>query len=289
MSKTSLADVSNQVQKYWSPMFTKELREALLLGGLVNKEYEGEIRRGGDTVYVSQVNAPNGQTLTIGTDADTFATETVSTSRVTVKANKRFVAAYEFEDVVSLQSQIDQEGSPVRESLLYAMSKQINDYLYSLVSASTSSPDHYVGSVSDMNTAALSANRILAGQAKWPMSKPWYALVDPVYYADILDDTTLAGADYGAADRPIINGRVSLPRMNFNIFEDNSLAADHGLFFYEDFLHFVSQRSVQVKVSDLHAQKKFGVILSVDLIGGAALGVDGDVKHIQNYNSAWAP
>lgn len=289
MAVTDLAVVSEQVQKYWSPMFTKELRENLLLGALANKEYQGDLKKGGDTVYVSQINAPNGQTLTIGTDADSFNTEQVSTTRIAIQANKRFVAAYEFEDVVSLQSQIDHESSEVRQSLLYAMSKQINEYLYGLVAASTATPDHSIASVADMTAAELSALRVLAGQAKWPMDKPWYGLVDPQYYGDVMDDTTLGSIDYGASDSPIINGQIAQKRMGFNLLEDNSLNADHGLFFYPDFLHWVMQKEVQVKVSDLHAQKKFGVVLSVDLIGGAALGVDGNVKHIQVYNSAWAP
>ena len=52
MSVTSLTEVENQVQHYWSPVFTKQLRESLLLGSLVNKEYEGEIKRQGDRVRV---------------------------------------------------------------------------------------------------------------------------------------------------------------------------------------------------------------------------------------------
>src|SRR4030042_4171686 len=167
MSVTDIAAVNDQIQKYWSPLFTKKLRESLKLGSLVNKEYDGEIKKGGDTVYVTQVNDPEGQLLTIGTDADTFESEKVSTTRIAIQANKRAVASYEFEDVVSLQSQISQDNPAVRDSLLYAMNKQINKYLYSLAAASSSSPDHVISGIADLNAAQLSALRILAGQAKW--------------------------------------------------------------------------------------------------------------------------
>lgn len=289
MAKTDLAAVTNQIQKYWSPMFTKELRESLLLGALVDRSYQGEIKRGGDTVRVSQVNAPDGQLLTVGTDADTFESEQVSTSYIDIVADKRAVASYEFEDLVSLQSQISMEQSDVRESLMYAMRKQINTYLYSLVSASAATPDHVINGVADLNAAQMSALRVLAGQAKWPGSKPWYALVDPVYYGDIMDDATLASTEYGASDVPTIGGQLGLKRFGFQVFEDNSLAADHGLFFFPDWLHMVMQQEVQVKVSDLHPQKKFGFVLSVDVVFGAKQGIAGDEKHIQVYNSAWAP
>jgi hypothetical protein len=177
-------------------------------------------------------------------------------------------------------SQIDIESSDVRTSLRYAVDKQINDYLYSLVDPSASSPDHILTSA-DMNAAALSATRKLAAQAKWGMEKGWYGLLDPSYYSDVIDDTTLAGADYGATDAPMIGGQLALQRMGFKILEDNSQSTDKGLFFHPDFMHLVMQSEVQVKISDLHAQKKFGVILSVDVIFGAKLGIDGDVKHIK--------
>jgi len=285
MSVTTLAEVANQIQKYWSPLFTKQLRESLLLGGLVDKKYQGAIARQGDTVRVSQVNAPNGQLLTIGVDADSFATEAVSTSYVDIKADKRAVAAVQFQDVVELQSQIGQNNPEVMESLRYALAKQINDYLYSLVSPSTSSPDHSISGISDFNATQLAAVRTLAAQAKWPDMPGWYGLLDPQYYGDMLNATTMVSSDYGASDAPLIGGKVALKRYGFNLIEDNSRSADQGLFFHPDFMHMVTQSEVQVKISDLHSQQKFGVVMSIDMIFGAKLGINGNVKHIEVYNS----
>jgi hypothetical protein len=285
MSVTTLSEVQQQIQKYWSPLFTKQLRESLLLGGLVSKQYQGAIARQGDTVKVSQVNAPNGQLLTVGTNADSFSTETISTSYVDIKADKRAVAAYEFQDLVELQSQISQDNPEVMAALLYAMNKQINDYLYSLVAPSTSAPDHDVSGVTDFNASQLSAARILAAKAKWPDMPGWYCLLDPQYYGDVLNAATLTSSDYGATDAPVVGGKVGLKRFGFSIFEDNSRSADYGLLFHPDFMHMVSQTEVQIKLSDLHSQKKFGVVMSVDMVFGAKLGINGDVKHIKVYNS----
>lgn len=287
MSTTTLAEVTNQIQKYWSPVFTKQLRESLLLGSLVDKKYQGAISAQGDRVRVSQVNAPTGQLLTVGTDADSFSSEAVSTSYIDITADKRAVASYKFQDLVSLQSQISQDNPEVIEGLKFAMAKQMNDYLWSLVSASTSSPDHNIGSVADFNASQLAACRILAAQAKWRMEPGWYALLDPQYYGDVMNATTLASSDYGASDAPTVSGQLALKRFGFNILEDNSRTSDHALLFSPDFLHMVTQTEVQVKVSDLHPLGQFGVILSVDMVFGAALGIDGSKKHIQVYNSAW--
>ena len=280
MAVTDLAAVADQVQKYWSPLFTKELRESLLLGGLINKDYEGEIRKGGDTVTVSQITAATGELRTIGTDADSFNSEAVSTTKIDIKVDKRAISSYEFQDLVELQSQIDRDDSEVRASLMFAMAKQINDYLYSLVAPSAAAPDHTVTGVSDLNAAQMSAVRVLAGQAKWMRDKPWYGLLDPQYYADVMDDTTLSSSEFGAQDAPVISGQIALNRFGFRLLEDNSRAADNALFFHPDFMHLVTQKQVQVKLSDLHAQKKFGFVLSVDMVFGAKLGIDGDNKHI---------
>ena len=285
MSVSTLTQVADQIQKYWSPIFTKQLRESLLLGSLVDKKYQGAIARQGDTVRVSQVNAPNGQLLTVGTDADAFDTEAISTSYVDIKADKRAVAAYEFQDLVELQSQISQSNPDVMEALRFAMAKQINTYLYSLVSPSTSAPDHSVSAVTDFNASQLAAVRTLAAQAKWPDMPGWYGLLDPQYYSDMLNATTLTSMDYGASDAPLIGGKVALKRYGFNLIEDNSRSADFGLFFHPDFLHMVTQSEVQVKISDPHSQKRFGVVMSVDMVFGAKLGINGNVKHIKVFNS----
>ena len=285
MSLTDVAQATNQIQKYWAPRFTKELRESMLLGALVNKDYQGEIKAEGDTVRVSQINAPVGQLLTIGTDADSFSTEALSTSYVDIVCNKRAVAAYEFTDLVSLQSQLGQSNPEIMESLKYAMANQVNEYLYSLVSPSTSAPDHLINSVTDFNASQLAACRILAAQAKWPNDGRWYALLDPQYMGDIMNAATLTSSDYGAADAPVISGQVALKRFGFNILEDNSRPADSGLLFHPDFMHLVTQSEVQVKISDMHSSKRFGFVMSVDMIFGARLGLSGNVKHLRVLGS----
>jgi hypothetical protein len=296
MTVTNLAAVANQVQEFWGSMFAQEFRETHLLPALVSKDYQGDIKQGGDTVYVSQINAPTGENRTIGVDADAFSSEGLTTSRIAIEANKRAVASFEFADLAYLQSQIGQKDSEVRAALLHAVGSQINNYLYSLVAPSTSAPDHSINGVSDMNSTQLSGVRVLAGKAKWTRNKPWYGLLDPTYYGDVMDDTTLASSDY-SDDKPIVAGQVVQPRFGFNLLEDNTdglithLTAgtagsgDKAIFFHPDFMHMVMQTTPTFKVSDLHSNKRFGFVISVDVIYGAKLGIDGDEKVIEVYNT----
>lgn len=288
------SDVANQVKKFWSDRFESELRENTLLPQLVSRDYEGEIKKKGDTVYVTQVNAASGEIRDIGTDSDSFTSEPLSVQRIAITVNKRIVSSYEFEDLMDIQTQLSKDDPEILASLKFAVEKQLNGYLYSLVAPSASAPDHTTASVADFNLAVLSAQRILAAQAKWGKDKPWYCLLDPVYYGDVLTDSTLSSADFGASDAPVIAGQLALKRMGFTILEDNSdgiltiSAADSqdcGLLFHPDFLHLVMGEP-RFKISDLHSNKQFGFVLSVDMLVGAALGNDGDVKHMTVQNNA---
>jgi|NOAtaT_7_FD_contig_91_648992_length_2205_multi_9_in_0_out_0_2 hypothetical protein len=282
MASTNLTDIAAQVQKYWSPVATKQLRESLLLGSIVNKDYSGEIRKGGDTVRVYSVAAPSATTKTVGTvDSNTFAPSAISTSYVDVKADKHVTAAFEFADEVELMSLIDRQNPEVMASLVFAVEKAVNTALYAALVPSAAAPDHVINGVTDMNSTQLLAVRKLAAQAKWDMSKGWFGLLDPSYYSDVLASQTLVSSDFGASDTPVIGGKLGLRRYGWQIAEDNSLAEDTAFFLCPDALLMVMAKEMAVKISDLHPAGKHGILMSVDLIFGVALGIEGAKKCIK--------
>jgi hypothetical protein len=126
----------------------------------------------------------------------------------------------------------------------------------------------------------LSAVRTLAAKAKWLQKPGWYGLLNPDYYGNLLDAQTLVSKDYVGDEAPVVGGQIANKRYGFNLFEDNSRNSAKGLFFHPDFLHLVMQKQPTFKVSDLHANNKFGYLVSVDMIFGAGLGIDGNKKHI---------
>jgi P22 coat protein - gene protein 5 len=300
MSATLLSDVSNQVATFWSDMFMDELKETSLLAGLVNKDYEGELtNKPGKTVRVSQINRPEATRKTVGSGHEFFGTSKLSTSYVDITADQVISAALEFDDLVDLQSQIGQQDSKIRQSLLEAVDIELNNYLYSKISPSTSSPDHLISGVSDYNASAIAADRKRAAQAKWKKEGGWWVLADPSYYSDLLNATTLQSSDYVGPEAAIVAGQMVRQRFGFNILEDNSAGLitamnrlgsstgteDAGLVFHKDFMHLVMPKVAEFKVSDLHSNKQFGYIISVKIVVGAALGIDGSKKHIVVYNS----
>jgi hypothetical protein len=282
MASTNLTDVQYQVQKFWSPMATQQLRESLLLGSLVNKEYQGDLKKMGDTVRVYSVNAPTATTKTVGTSgSNEFSASAISTSYVDVKADKHVTAAFEFADEVELMSMIESGNPEVMQSLVFSVEKAVNSALYAAMIPSAAAPDHQLSTVTDLNNTQLLSIRKLAAQAKWDTMKGWYGLIDPSYYSDVLAAQTLVSSDFGAADAPVISGKLGLRRYGFQIFEDNSLAEDTGYFFHPDALLMVMAKEMSIKVSDLHPVGKHGVMLSCDLIFGVSLGIQGALKTIK--------
>jgi len=292
MSTTFLSDVSDQVMEFWSPLFVDELKEQTLLPSLVNKDYEGDIKKGGDTVHVSQINRPTAERKTISSGADTFASQKLVTQRISIVADQRITASFEFEDVVDLQSQIGDENPKIRQALLESVEIELNNFLYGIVAPSAATPDHIITSVTDFNAAQLGAVRVLAAQAKWMRQDGWWVLADPQYFQDLLDASTMTSSDF-VPDAPVVGGQISRQRFGFNILEDNSAGLlslqagtqDAALAFHPDFLNLVMQREPTFKVSDLHSNHQHGFLISVDMIVGASLGNDGDVKHITIIDS----
>jgi hypothetical protein len=262
-------------------MATQQLRESLLLGSLVNKEYQGSLAKMGDRVRVYSVNAPSATTKTVGTSgSNEFSASAISTSYVDVTADKHVTAAFEFADEVELMSMIESGNPEVMQSLVFSVEKAVNSALYTAMVPSAAAPDHQLVT-GDLNNTQLLAIRKLAAQAKWDTMKGWYGLTDPSYYSDVLAAQTLVSSDFGAADAPVISGKLGLRRYGFQIFEDNSLAEDVGYFFHPDALLMVMAKEMSIKVSDLHPVGKHGVLLSCDLIFGVALGIEGAKKCIK--------
>lgn len=283
---TSLVEVSNQIQKFWSELFMPDFQKSSLLPSLVNKDYEGEIKQGGDTVYVSAIRNATGENLIVGTNADTFNPEAITTDRIAIQANRRAVASFKIQDLAQLQSQLTNKDSAIRAALLEGIKNQINAHLYSLVAPSAASPDHVINSVTAFDATALAAHRQLAATSRWSKAKGWWTLVDPSYYTDLLGAQTLVSKDYIDGEAPLVGGQIANKRFGFNILEDDSMGVDQALSFCPDFLHLVTQKAPTFKVSDLHANKEFGYLISVDVVYGAALGIDGAKKHIVSTASA---
>jgi len=292
MSATLISDLSEQINKYWSPKWKEELLETSILANLVSKDYEKEIKQSGDTVYISQMARISGDRKSIGSGHEFFETEKINMSRISLVADQVFSGAFEIDSLASLQSDLDKNESMLKANIMQAMSIKLNTYLYSFVNAAAAT-----GSVTDFNASQLSALRKFAGQKKWSRDKQFYCLTDSSYFSDLMSATTLMSADY-VNDKPIVGNSTGMSRYGFNIFEDNSdglldvIAAEGGtdtedvaIAFHPDFLHMAIQQMPEFEIASLTSNKQFGYVLVGKMVGGAVLGHDSADLHQTVFNT----
>ena len=283
MSTTKIEDVQGQIQKAWSKLSMKQLRSQILLPELINKDYQGDIKKEMDTVYVTTYETPRNKIRTVGVDADTFDTKKLKTVTVPIVADKRAVSGHKFSELVDIQSIVDPRNNPdIRQNMLYDIANQINDLCYELIAPSQAAPVHEIV-LANLASDDLLSVRGLAANAKWNRFKPWNILAASNYYNDVLGDSVLASTEYGATDIPTIGGQLAKPRYGFNVFEDTTdgLGLNTGIAFHPDFMALVMQTEIRFKVSDLHAIGQFGYSLTADVILGAKQLNEGDKKVIK--------
>jgi len=282
MSKTDLVALADQVSTQWSPLLMQELRENYPLPGIVSKAYQGEIKAG-QTVKVSQINAPSSTLKTIGTDADSYTANVMSTSSVDLVINKRAVSAYKFDDLTDIMTILSPSSNPqVREALMHDIGNQINDYLYSLIVPSTSAPDHLLGSTAAMSDTVMANMRELASAAKWPKNETMYHLMGVNYWSDFLADNDLQSNVFGFQDAARINGQAVQNRYGFANIEDNSAPlVTSSIALVPSAILYAQAYEPRFIISSLHPSGEFGYSMSVDIPFGATLSIDGDVKCIK--------
>jgi len=292
MAETRLDEVVNQIETQWSAMYDDELRASHAIAQLLDKSHEAEFGNGNDTARISMEEKQTGQLLTIdpvdATDtSDSFTPVAQTFSHVDLKINKRAVSSREYRDTVQFLSKVDPNSDSLRQTMAYEVAEQINNHLYSLVSASVAAPDHTLV-VPTMAASDLTLLDRMANEANWVRGNRWL-LVKPGYYQDLLDAQTLVSADsVGSSDRPQIGGEFVQQRFGWNIVMDNSDGISQlgtltthkaAIAFCPDFMTWASPFS-NYQVSSTHSNAKFGTIMSADTIFGAVQSVEGAKKVI---------
>lgn len=254
------------IPEIWSAKMYQELRNDVMFANIFSREYEGEIRSFGDTVNVQQIVAPTGEILT--DDKAQFNSSTMQVNRIAITANKRASAAFEFTDMVQLQSMSFQQDA--QEALLHAIRLKLENDIIAALVPSASNPDHQISpaSASDLASADLGTIRTLLSAAKVPVSNR-KLLLAPSYYGDLLSKTQVTSSDFVSGNSA--QAGVISQFMGFEIMEHNLLPADVGYAVHPSALLLVMQQDIRIKISDLHSQNKFGYLLSADFVYGFTL------------------
>lgn len=261
-------ELQNLIPTMWSTQMYDELRQSLMLGSFFMRDYEGEIRNAGDTVKVNQINAPTGENLEFGVDNTLdINSEAMTITQKEVKADRLGTASYLVENLAQLQSLEFQ--AKAREALVFAVQKQVEDYIESLI-VPVGAQDIAPTVLSDLGTGDVANLRRLLSKSKVPVQGRKLFL-DVDYHSDIIQKATFASSDFVPAGSPTATGEFSSPIYGFQVAEHNGFAADLGYACHPDAIAHVIQDEMSVKLSDMHPAGKRGWLLTTEIFFGAKL------------------
>lgn len=212
--------ITTFIPEVWSAALLQALRVNTVFNqaGVINRDYEGDIREAGDTVHINTVTRPTIRTYTTHTS---ITVDPLTDSETTFQITQAKYWAFEVDDIERRQAKsagalIDTATSEAGAGL----SETQDTYIAGLMATDTlagnklgakavNSADTAFNLLVDLRTK-LSNNRV-------PMAGRWVAVsTDYVGYL-LKDNRFISAAQYGSND-VLLNGEVGRA-MGFRIFE----------------------------------------------------------------------
>lgn len=222
--------VTNFVPELWSANLLVALRKNHVGAAICNRDYEGEIKRQGDSVKITSVNRPTIGTYTPHTDITVEDIDDATRSLVVDQA-KYF--AFELDDVEQAQA-VDGAGlmAQATSEAGYGLKDVLDAYVLTTLAAgvSASAPDNSVAEAT-ISSASAAYDRlvdmaVLLDNSNVPEEGRW-AVITPAFHGWLLKDSRFVGSGDapGAATRA--NGRVG-EAAGLQIFKSNNLPDGPG-------------------------------------------------------------
>jgi len=265
---TGFAELQTMIPEIWSEQMYDELRASLQFGTFFDRKYEGEIKAKGDTVKVQQVLKATGQNLQLGVDNTLdIDAEAMQIVEKMVKADRLATASFQVENLAALQS-IDFQKE-AREALVYAVAKQMDDYIESKIVPTLT---HIINPAValDMGTSDVAKLRKLLSKASVPKNDRKLFL-DVEYFSNLIQKTEFTSSDFTPAGSPVSTGELNSPVYGFTVSENDKLADNIGYACHKSAIAHVMQTGLQIKLSDQHPAGKRSWLLTAEIVYGAEL------------------
>lgn len=223
--------VSNFIPTLWSARVLSNLQKAQVFGGLVNRDYEGQIKIAGDTVKIGGIGAVSLSDYAKNSTSLTWATLADATQSLVI--NKARYFAFKIDDVDKVQTQPELMDEAMKEAA-YALSDDIDAYIAGLYSDAatanklgsdggsaktigygTGETDAYKTMV---NMGVLLTNKNVPTEGRWAVVPPWYAGM-------LRKSSTFVANPAGVTGQSLVNGFVARVA-GFDIYESNNVTND---------------------------------------------------------------
>lgn len=210
------------IPQIWSTGVLEALEFAQVLQTRVTREYEGDIRKGGDTVHVPRLSNLTTGTKAAGTDIS-FETITETEQVLTIATHE--YAAFKLESIVQVQSSYDLM-SKYQKKIGYALSRGREVTLANLFQGLTQNVGTYGTELlaDDYNSAWLQLALTGLLESSPDPGADFSICLSPAAYAALLKTDLFVNADYNPTNNGAAVDRAMVARVfGANVYMSNLL------------------------------------------------------------------
>lgn len=222
--------VTNFIPTVWSRALLENLRTSLVFGqpGVINRDYEGEIRGAGSSVKINSIGPVTVSNYTTNTDMS--APETLTDAQVVLTIDQQRSFNFQLDDVDAAQVQPKIMDAAMRESA-YALAKDLDMYLAGL-HASAGITSGFGNNTTPIVPSSTTAYEYLADaftaldEADAPQVGRW-CIVPPWFHGLLRKDSRFVS--YGTdANRAVLGNGIIGQAGGFNVFVSNNVKNTSG-------------------------------------------------------------
>lgn len=219
--------IDNFIPVVWTAAALRQLEKALVYGqpGVINRDYEGEIRGAGDSVKINMIGAVTISTYTKNSDISTPQTLQDAATVMPIDQNKYFY--FQIDDVDKAQQVVSLMESAMQESA-YGLRNTADSFIAGKMRDAVPS-GNTIGTVgspkTDLATADVPYNYLIdlgvkLDEANTPPEGRW-VIVPPFFHGLLLKDDRFTHATE-RGDDVLLNGMVRRAA-GFNVLVSNNV------------------------------------------------------------------
>lgn len=220
--------ITNFIPEIWSASLLNALRDRLVYGqgGVINRNYEGDIARAGDTMHITSFADPAVRTYTKN-GTITWDLLTDSTQALLIDQSDYF--AFKVDDIDKRQA-LPGFIEETSRGAAYNLASETDTYLSGLMVAGATNDvgAKTVGAVSGDAYDLLVDFRTELTKSNTPADGRW-AIVPPEFYGVLLKDDRFISEYAAGTTEGLRNGFVGRAA-GFEIYESNTVPATAGVF-----------------------------------------------------------
>lgn len=215
--------IANFIPELWSANLLTAFRKDFVFSGLVNRNYEGEVRDKGDTVKVlTPVTIP----VAARSGAITYTTPTSTTQSIVIDQDYEW--AFQVGDLESVQSNVNLISTYTEEGSI-SMADAVDSDIAGLYTAGTAGNiaiNLTTATAADFYDAIIDAGKNLNAN-NVPSTGRWI-VISPVGYAALLKNDSKFVQATASGDSVLRNAAIGMVG-GFNVFMSNNLVDATGL------------------------------------------------------------